>query len=36
MIEYLVLRIREGKLNYEDVIAKFPQYKEEIDILLEK
>lgn len=36
MIEYLVMRIQEGKLDYNIVIAKFPQYKEIIDTLLGK
>lgn len=36
MIEYLVMRIQEGKLDYDMVITKFPQYKNEIDLLLNK
>lgn len=36
MVEYLVMRIQEGKLDYDTVIAKFPQYKEIIDTLLGK
>ena len=34
MEKYLAMRIKEGKLNYNEVILKFPQYKEMIDILL--
>lgn len=36
MEKYLAMRIKEGKLNYAEVIKKFPQYKEAIDALLEK
>ena len=36
MIKYLVMRINEGKLQYADVIAKFPHLKEQIDNLLKK
>ena len=31
IVDYLVMRIKEHKLKYEDVIAKYPQYKDEID-----
>lgn len=34
MVDYLVMRILEHKLKYEDVIAKYPQYKDEIDAKL--
>lgn len=34
MEKYLAMRIKEGKLKYEDVIIKFPQLKEKIDELL--
>lgn len=34
MANYLARQIKEGKLNYDDVIAKYPQYKEEIDEIL--
>lgn len=34
MERYLAMRIREGKLDYNEVISKFPQYKETIDFLL--
>lgn len=32
--DYLVRQIKLGKLTYEEVIAKYPQYKEEIDAKL--
>lgn len=31
MAKYLAERIKAGKLEYETVIAKYPQYKEAID-----
>ena len=31
VVDYLVRQIKTGKLKYEDVIAKYPQYKDEID-----
>lgn len=34
MSKYLYIRIEDGALNYGDVIAKFPQYKNEIDALM--
>ena len=34
MERYLAMRIKEGKLDYNEVISKFPQYKETIDFLL--
>lgn len=34
MEKYLAMRIKEGKLDYNEVILKFPQYKETIDALL--
>lgn len=36
MARYLALRITAGKLDYDEVIAKYPQYKEEIDRILGK
>lgn len=36
MAEYLAKRIYQGKLDYDEVIAKYPQYKEEIDAYLEE
>lgn len=34
MAKYLAMRIKQGKLNYDDVIAKYPQYQDEIDSIL--
>ena len=34
MAAYLASRIKAGKLRYEDVIRRYPQYKEEIDRIL--
>ena len=34
MAAYLAMRIKQGKLKYEDVIKKYPQYKAEIDEIL--
>lgn len=36
MAAYLAMRIQAGKLEYDAVTEKYPQYKEEIDKLLEK
>lgn len=36
MEKYLAMRIKEGKLDYNKVIKKFPNYKERIDSLLKK
>ena len=36
MARYLASQIKVGKLTYESVIEKFPQYKEQIDTFLEK
>ena len=36
MAKYLARQIKIGKLDYEDVIEKYPQFKEEIDAILEK
>lgn len=35
MVNYLVMRLEMGKMNYNTVIAKYPQYKEEIDEALD-
>lgn len=32
--DYLVAQIKSGKLTYEEVVAKYPQYKDEIDAKL--
>ena len=34
MAMYLAMRIKEGKLDYDEVIAKYPQFKDEIDRIL--
>ena len=34
MAEYLAMRIKEGKLDYDSVIKKYPQFKDEIDKIL--
>lgn len=34
MAKYLANQIKKGKLNYDYVIAKYPQFKEEIDKIL--
>lgn len=31
MAAYLALRIEQGKLDYVSVIAKYPQFKNDID-----
>ena len=36
MAKYLAMRIKQGKLKYDDVIAKYPELKEEIDKYLEE
>ena len=34
MARYLARQIQSGKLNYDEVVAKYPQYKEAIDVIL--
>ena len=34
MAKYLASQIKKGKLNYDDVVTKYPQFKEEIDRIL--
>ncbi len=34
MAKYLARQIKNGKLDYEEVISKYPQFKDEIDRLL--
>lgn len=34
MAAYLASRIKAKKLDYQEVIKRFPQYKEEIDRIL--
>ena len=36
MGEWLASRIKLGKLDYDEVIAKYPQFKEIIDAALAK
>ena len=31
---YLAARIKAGKLDYDDVVARYPQFKAEIDEIL--
>ena len=34
MVNYLVMQIKKGNLDYDKVIAKYPQFKDAIDELL--
>lgn len=34
MAGYLAIRIEKGKLNYNTVVKKYPQFKEDIDFIL--
>lgn len=34
MAKYLATQIKKGKLDYDTVVAKYPQYKEAIDSFL--
>lgn len=34
MAAYFAMRIEKGKLKYNAVIKKYPQYKEDIDLIL--
>lgn len=34
MAAYLASQIKKGKLDYDEVIARYPQYKAEIDSIL--
>lgn len=36
MAKYLAMRIKNGFLNYDEVVAKYPEYKDEIDAILGK
>ena len=36
MAEYLALRIKQGYLDYDLVVTKYPQFKDSIDIILDK
>lgn len=34
MAKYLAMRIKAGKLDYDEVVAKYPEFKDEIDRIL--
>lgn len=34
MAAYFAMRIEKGKLNYADVVGRYPQYKDDIDLIL--
>lgn len=34
MAAYFAMRIMDGKLEYTEVVTKYPQFKEEIDLIL--
>ena len=34
MVKYFIMRLEEGKINYDRVVEKYPQYKDEIDSIL--
>lgn len=34
MAAYFAMRLEMGKLNYNTVVAKYPQFKEGIDLIL--
>lgn len=36
MAKYLAMRIKAGKLDYDTVVTKYPQYKDEIDRILKE
>lgn len=36
MAKYLARQIQLGRLDYDDVVAKYPQFKAEIDKILGK
>lgn len=36
MAKYLARQIKIGKLDYDEVVAKYPQFKAEIDVILSK
>lgn len=35
MANYLAMQINKGNLDYQAVVGKYPQFKDEIDIILE-
>ena len=34
MVTYLAMQILKGKISYTQTVGKFPQYKEDIDLIL--
>lgn len=34
MAAYFAMRMQKGKLNYNVVVAKYPEYREDIDFIL--
>jgi len=34
MVKYFIMRLEDGKINYNRVLGKYPQYKDEIDLIL--
>lgn len=34
MVKYFIMRLEDGKINYNRVLVKYPQYKDEIDLIL--
>ena len=34
MVAYLAMQILKGKISYTQTVEKFPQYKEDIDLIL--
>lgn len=36
MAKYLARQIKLGKLDYDEVVTKYPQFKDEIDKILGK
>ena len=35
MAKYLAMQIKKGNLDYDKVVAKYPQFKDAIDELME-
>ena len=34
MAAYFAMRLEKGKLNYNTIVQKYPQFKEDIDLIL--
>ena len=34
MAAYFAMRLEKGKLNYNTVVAKYPEYQEDINLIL--